>query len=1108
MNSPHNNPYTAGKPISDPRSFFGREDILREVMQMLRNPHSNAIVLYGQRRIGKTSILLNLEKQLEDGNEFTPIYFDLMDKADKPLSEVLYELAQRISIKTDPKKTLDHTKFDSDGEYFRQHFLPSAASSAASGGLVLLFDEFDVFDSPEPSRAGQKFFPYLRSWMTEVQKVKFVFVIGRRPEELSLQTTSTFKDARAARVSLLEREVAIAVIRQSEYKEGSLRWKDEAIEEIWKWTQGHPYFIQLLCSIVWDQAYAANLELLDVDVANVQAARDKALQEAANTLHWIWSGLPPAERVVTAAMAEANDEVIAPKKLIEILNRSGVRLIVRELKIAPETLAEWGLLRSTEGGYCFVVPLFQEWVSINHPLRRVKEELDRLDPQAESLFQIGQRFYNRNESIEAERQLRLALRQNPNHLKSKVLLGRVLLENEKVADSVKFLEEAYQFDEEAARDDLIKALLALAEEQAEPEQLLTYERVLNIEHDQPMAKEKRKLIWTARGEAAYQQDDLEKAMLAFTEAGDKERYEQVYQIKRQRDLVAYKNKAAEFENEERWEEAGAIYEVLLREFPKDDEWQPRRSNAMNQSWLAKHYKEALRALEVGNTQIAQQCLAKVISLQPGYREAARFLLVAVKYLDAEKLKQQILDEQQKSKEALSEINSLRLALEEAEQKERKTKERLDEIESIKQQLADERKEREKALAEISNQRFALEEAEQKERKVRERLDEIESIKQQLADERKEREKALAEIDNQRLALEEAEYREREDRKQFGEIESIKQQLADERKEREKALAEIGNLRLAFDEAEQKERKAKEQLGEVEAMKQQLIDEQKRREKAQAEIDNLLIKFEDEQRKTGALREKIAKLEILKNQILSEQQKHSKDGIEIMRLQSRLKDIQEKKQKIEKRSLGLQEKIRSLTKAFETSQWPVTFYDFFKTNINGWPVGRINNNLTRLNLIINRSNYLLKAKALKNFIWKSLPSKTAPVSDFHLTVKARQVSGPKHACFGIVFRLIRNGCFIFRLRNDLHFAVNLEYKNKWIALIDWTKTTTIRPGELNLISVIAEKSHLIFFINGHLVGYVHDRRLKRGKVGLTIGLDHPGDEASFEFRNFELRSLST
>src|SRR5262245_55260288 len=141
------NPYIVGNPIKDQASFFGRQDIFREVLQVLRQRGSNAIVLYGQRRIGKTSVLLQLEKQLARDGEFTPVYFDLQDKAAKSLTEVLYELSQHIS-KVTGHTVAKSSDFDQTADYFRNVFLPEVAEKVATGGLVLLFDEFDVLDSP------------------------------------------------------------------------------------------------------------------------------------------------------------------------------------------------------------------------------------------------------------------------------------------------------------------------------------------------------------------------------------------------------------------------------------------------------------------------------------------------------------------------------------------------------------------------------------------------------------------------------------------------------------------------------------------------------------------------------------------------------------------------------------------------------------------------------------------------------------------------------------------------------------------------------------------------------------------------------------------------
>ena len=640
-------PYIAGNPVKGQVGFFGRDDIFREVMQVMHDLQSNAIVLYGQRRIGKTSVLLELERRLETDGEFTPVYFDLQDKAAKPLADVLFELAQRIAAKIG--QTLpSRANFDESGLYFRKIFLPAMSSLASRRGVVLLFDEFDVLDSPERGQAGKAFFPYLRDWMANVEGVHFVFVIGRRPEDLSTETMSTFKGVRASHVSLFDQATTEILIRQSE-RAGSLKWSDAAIKKVWEWGQGHPFFTQLLCSVVWEDLHSLGQVDTPASAADVEAVIDQALKQGANAFVWIWDGLPPAERVVMSAMAEAGEVVITQEKLVEILNRSGVRLIVRELELAPDTLVDWGLLRPIQDGFRFVVPLLRRWVANNRPIRRVKEELDRIEPLAESLFQTGQRFYQLKQLVEAESQLRHSLRINPNHLKSRLLLGRVLLETGNAVESVPILREAYQYDEGAARAELVRALLAVAETQRENEKLESYENVLAIDPYQAIAVERRKAIWLSRGNEALRQNDWEAALEAFKTVGAREQINQIAQLVRNRDRDQKIAAIEEAEVEEQWELAIEHYETLLREYPGDRDLIDRLEWVRLQNKLSDLYNRAVTLFEKGKTSEAQRLLVAVITEQPDYKEASLYLLSATSNVKFDELKASVrsLNDRQK-----------------------------------------------------------------------------------------------------------------------------------------------------------------------------------------------------------------------------------------------------------------------------------------------------------------------------------------------------------------------------------------------------------------------------------------------------------------------------
>ena len=637
----HSIPYTAGNPVKGEENFFGREDIFQEVMRVLRNPQSNAIVLYGQRRIGKTSVLLELEQRLESSGQFTPVYFDLQDKAAKPLADILFELAYLIADKT-RQKAPDRANFDSYGDYFRKKFLPEMAQQARSDGLVLLFDEFDVLETPdgrhpESRQAGHKFFPYLRQLMTDVMKVHFGYVIGRRPEELSPDKLGAFKSVPAAHVSLLDRETTESVVRQSE-RNGSLEWSNKAVEKVWEWTQGHPFLTQLLCSVVWNNAHDSDLLRAPIEAKDVEAAVGQALESGAMSFAWIWKGLPPAEHLVMSAMAEAGDVIITQENLDEILNRSGARLIMRELKLAPDALVKLGLLRPVDGDYRFAVPLIRRWIATNQPLRRVKEELDRINPIADKLFDTGLSFYHGGRLSDAENKLRESLQINPNHLKSRLLLGTISLVRGKASEAVTLLEEAYKYDQESVQAELIRALLAKADDQSDDEKLTTYERILQIDPKQQIAIERQKAIWLGRGQAALKRNDLEAALDHFRKAGSNEYASQVLELKRERDRENKMASAARYEANERWEDAISLYESLLQEYPNDPQWKYRLESAKSQIELAKLYKAAIEYLQKGDNKTAQRLLGDVIYRQPNYKEAALYLYSATENLEADGIK--------------------------------------------------------------------------------------------------------------------------------------------------------------------------------------------------------------------------------------------------------------------------------------------------------------------------------------------------------------------------------------------------------------------------------------------------------------------------------------
>ncbi|MFM6278519.1 MAG: ATP-binding protein, partial [Dolichospermum sp.] len=100
MNNPQQqrNPYIIGRVIDEPDKFFGRQSLFEFIKDTLEQ-NTPLILLYGQRRIGKSSVLKQIPQKIGE-DQFVFIDFDLQvfvsDNRKHPINQILHYLAQRI----------------------------------------------------------------------------------------------------------------------------------------------------------------------------------------------------------------------------------------------------------------------------------------------------------------------------------------------------------------------------------------------------------------------------------------------------------------------------------------------------------------------------------------------------------------------------------------------------------------------------------------------------------------------------------------------------------------------------------------------------------------------------------------------------------------------------------------------------------------------------------------------------------------------------------------------------------------------------------------------------------------------------------------------------
>ena len=516
------NPYVIGVPLTDAAAFYGRQEFFHFIRDILHAEQQNVIVLYGQRRIGKTSVLHRAAQWLRDEGAFFPVYFDLQGKAGLSLGDVLANLAHTIARRLSLDRP-DAALFDQDGRYFSDRFLPLAFSRLRGTRLVLLFDEFDVLgdELASPGAASETLFPYLQDLIASQRQVGFVFVVGRRIEELATHFQAIFKQAVYRRVGHLKPEDSRALI--VEPARGAVSYADDAILKIQKLAAGHPYFTQLICFEAFNAVKAKGSEVVTAQV--VEGVVNGAIESGHGALNWFWEGLPRAERFILSAVAHVSSEsgISSNDDVRRLLEENRILMSGLELKDAPDRLVEWEMLRRHgPDGYAFVVELVRRWVTQEHPLSNARRDIDYVSKRAVRLFENAREAHSAGDLPYARDEYRRTLKANPNHSGAQLGLALVLYELGELDDAIVEFEKAYAIDAMSARDGLNRARLARAEalekQELADQALVEYEHVLRLAPAEETAVRRAGAIWLSRGEAALSGGDLGAARDAFRHA--------------------------------------------------------------------------------------------------------------------------------------------------------------------------------------------------------------------------------------------------------------------------------------------------------------------------------------------------------------------------------------------------------------------------------------------------------------------------------------------------------------------------------------------------------------------------------------------------------------
>ncbi len=376
------NPYSIGTPIQTSEMFYGREEDLAMLREDLTSTSANmVVVLYGQRRSGKSSLLYQL-LNTSSLDPHVPIYLDMQHETlNMSTSRFLHHLAVAIyrnlkakGIEIDPPDVKD---FQEDPTFAFDRFLDTVEAARKQCKLIIMIDEFEVLEQKVTEKVlAREIFEYLRSLMQHRRGINFLLSGTHTIEQLTKGYWSVFFNiARHHRLSRLNEEAARQLITQP--VKGYLEYDPFAVEKIRHLAADQPYFIQLICRSLIAHCNQARKSYITINDVNI--VQKRVMETGQVHFKWLWGQTSVEERLVLSIVTqEGGDEgrSLSLKDIEEVYRNYGLLYNHETVLHALENLIEGDIVESVLEGTCFKVPigLTRRWLRETKALRRVMLE--------------------------------------------------------------------------------------------------------------------------------------------------------------------------------------------------------------------------------------------------------------------------------------------------------------------------------------------------------------------------------------------------------------------------------------------------------------------------------------------------------------------------------------------------------------------------------------------------------------------------------------------------------------------------------------------------------------------------------------------------------------
>ena len=355
------NPYIIGIPLTEHQEIFvGRSDVSERIEKLLLDSRCPPLLLYGQRRTGKTSLLNNLGKLLP--STIVPLFVDLQGPTSLAkdyigffynISRAMLNSAKRhrdllLPVLTRERLNIDpFTSFDEWLDETEQYL-------DFNQTMLLILDEFSALEHvfnkkilDEESVLGM-----FRHIIQHRPRIKILLSGSHTLDEFE-RWASYLINVQIVHISYLQATEALQLIEQP-VKDFALLYEESASQRVLEITRCHPALIQLICAEI-------------VNLKNKQNINERRLA----TITDVEAAIPGALQYGRFFFADISNNQVSEKGLniLRYIASQGERKIVDfenlQQKFPEQTvitnLLQRELIEKLGNGYCFQVELIRRW---------------------------------------------------------------------------------------------------------------------------------------------------------------------------------------------------------------------------------------------------------------------------------------------------------------------------------------------------------------------------------------------------------------------------------------------------------------------------------------------------------------------------------------------------------------------------------------------------------------------------------------------------------------------------------------------------------------------------------------------------------------------------